>query len=611
MPSLFSELNRRNVFRVAVAYAVAAWLVLQIADLLLDNIEAPPWVIQSLFVVVGVGFVFALIFSWVYELTPQGLVRESEVAAGHSITAHTAKKLNYVTIALLLLAVGYLLLDRFVLESPVQTATPADSENLSQEPPAATVRPNSIAILPFSDLSENGDQAYFSDGIAEELLNLLAHVDGLEVASRTSSFAFKGQNRAIPDIAAELKVANILEGSVRKAGNRVRITAQLIDTRDDRHLWSDTFDRELVDIFAIQDEIATAIVNALKNQLGVRAAPDSIVVKAATGNLDAYELYLKGRNLFIARQNLDQAIELFQRAIELDPNYARAWEGLAAAQRVANDWILDDGIDHEPLAVEAARRALDLDPELSMPYAVLAGYGMNRSPDTGIDDLGEAEQLLDLALLKDSNNTSAWLWRGILFNVLGYFERGMADLDECLRRDPAYLNCAQHRAASLLYLGDADAALAAFTPTLFEDFHSMDEAFVPVLVERGDPLAAVLMATAKLGVPNAPVGEWIRALQYPDQDHSAGLARFDAWGAEAGHDYLQDVPSILLAFGAYERAVKSPMLRFVLWGNEAKAFRKTKFFKKYMRVSGVEDYWRKHGFPPMCRDLGGQNFACD
>ncbi|HLF31258.1 MAG TPA: hypothetical protein VI566_09585, partial [Xanthomonadales bacterium] len=354
--SFLSELKRRNVFRVGVAYAIAAWLLLQIADLLLDNTNAPSWVIQSLFVVVGIGFVFALIFSWIYELTPEGVVRESKVPRDDSVTAHTARKLDYVTIALLLGAVTYLVLDRFVLEPPVKAAAPMTAESVAAEtaagePAAPMAEPNSIAVLPFSDLSEAGDQAYFSDGIAEELLNLLVRVDGLKVASRTSSFAYKDESRSIPEIAAELKVANILEGSVRKAGNRVRITAQLIDTRNDRHLWSETYDRDLVDIFAIQDEIATAIVSALKDQLGVQATADAIVVEAATSNLDAYDLYLKGRTLFTARQDIAVAIQLFEQAIALDPNYARAWEGLAAAEAVADDWILGDGIDHIPLAI--------------------------------------------------------------------------------------------------------------------------------------------------------------------------------------------------------------------------------------------------------------------
>ncbi len=611
MPSIFSELKRRNVFRVAVAYAVAAWLLLQIADLLLDNTSAPPWVIQSLFVMVGVGFVFALIFSWIFELTPQGLVRESVLATDRSATVHTAKKLDYVTIAMLLCAMAYLMLDRFVLEAP---APPAEAKALASpapEPAAPTAEPNSIAVLPFTDLSAEGDQAYFSDGIAEELLNLLVRVDGLKVASRTSSFAYKDQNRSIPEIAAELKVANILEGSVRKAGNRVRITAQLIDTRNDRHLWSDTFDRELVDIFAIQDEIATAIVSALKNQLGVQAAPEAINVKAVTENLDAYDLYLKGRNLFIARQSLDEAIRLFERAIELDPAYAQAWEGLAATQAVANDWLGDDGIDHDPLAIEAARKALELDPELSMPYAVLAGPGMNPSPETGIDDLTEAERLLDLAVQKDPNNTTAWLWRGIHFETVGYFDRAIADFDECLRRDPAYLNCAQFRAAALLFRGDTDAALAAFIPAVFENFHSMSEVFVPLLVEQGNSLAAVLLASAKLQLPYAPAGEWITALEHPQQDHRAGLARLDRWAAQYKSDYAVDSPAILLAFGAYERAAQSGSLRLHLFDSAAKDFRKTVYFKQFVHDHGIENYWRQHGFPPACRALDGQDYACD
>jgi len=607
--SLISELKRRNVFRVATAYVVAAWLLLQIADLLLDNIEAPSWVIQSLFVVVGVGFVFALIFSWIYELTPDGVMKESDVPRDRSIALHTAKKLDYLTIALLLGAIAYLVADRYVLERPAATVRPPAAESLAVEAPA--VEPNSIAVLPFSDLSENGDQEYFSDGIAEELLNLLVRVNGLKVASRTSSFAYKDQNRNIPEIAAELKVANVLEGSVRKAGNRVRITAQLIDTRDDRHLWSDTYDRDLVDIFAIQDEIATAIVSALKTELGVDAAADDIEVEVATGNLDAYELYLRGRNLFIARENLDTAIRLFEQAIELDPDFARAWEGLAAVQAVANDWVLNDGIDHIPLAAEAARKALELDPGLSMPYAVLGQSGANKLPGTDIPDMEESMRLLNQALQNDPNNTTAWLWRGIRWYTLGYFDRALADLDECLARDPAYLNCVQHRAATLLFQGDTDAAFAAFKPTIYENFHSMDEAFVGALVAQGDSFAAVLLATAKVDAPYAPVGDWVRALEHPEADHSAALARFDRWNAQLQLDYGYEIPQFLLAFGDYERATRSPNLRFTIWDPAAGDFRKTTWFRQFARKQGLEAYWLKYGFPPACHNQGAEEYTCD
>ncbi len=626
--SFFSELKRRNVFRIATAYAIAAWLLLQIADLVLDNTSAPPWVIQSLFVIVGVGFVFALIFSWLYELTPEGVMKESEVPRERSITYHTAKKLDYLTIALLLGAVAYLVVDRYVLEAPVATVTGSENhfpktaqetneapgENGSLTPvelASSGAEPNSIAVLPFSDLSEDGDQAYFSDGIAEELLNLLVRVEGLHVASRTSSFAYKGENLSIPEIAAELKVANILEGSVRKDGDRVRITAQLIDTRNDRHLWSENYDRDLVDIFAIQDEIATAIVTALKEQLGVQATTDAINVEAATNNLDAYDLYLKGRILFVARQDIDIAIQMFEQAIELDPNYARAWEGLAAAQAVADDWLLGDGIDHVPLAVEAAQRAMELDPELSMPYAVLGNSTVVLGVAADVPDLAEALRMLDLAIQKDPNNTTALQWRGGHYYWLGFFDRALADFDECLRLDPAYLNCAQHRAAALLFRGDTDAALAAFIPTLYENFHSMDEAFVAVLVEQGNSLAALLLATARLNAPYAPVGEWIKALENPGDDHRAGLARFDRWAAEYHNNYAVDFPDVLLAFGDYERAAQSPNILYTIWGPGAKAFRQTPWFKQWLHDNGVEDYWRKHGFPPSCHVISEQDYSCD
>ena len=609
--SLFTELIRRNVFRIATAYAVASWLLLQMADLFLDNIGAPPWVMQSLFVLVGVGFVFALIFSWLYELTPEGVMREADVPRDRSIAFHTARKLDYLTIALLLAAVTFVIVDRYVLEAPVPAPAQTPETAAAAAPTAPLVEPNSIAVLPFSDFSAEGDQQYFSDGIAEELLNLLARVEGLKVASRTSSFTYKGENLDIPEIAAQLKVANILEGSVRKVGNRVRITAQLIDTRDDRHLWSETYDRELVDIFAIQDEIASAIVDALQTQLGVRASAQDIVVEAATDNLDAYELYLKGRTLFTARQRLGEAIALFERAIDLDPNFARAWEGLAAAQAVANDWQLGDGIDHAPLAIPAAEKAIALNPELSMPYAVLGNVGEVPGVRSAIPDVAESMQLFDLALEKDSSNTTAWLWRGVMYDNMGFFEKALADFDECLARDPAYLNCAQHRAAALLFMGRTQDALDAFVPTLYENFHSMDEAFVSVLVEQGNSVAAVALATARIAIPDSPVGLWIEALENPDQDQSARLAKLDRWVAQSGQDIGALWPDFLLALHAYERAAHNPYLRFTLFSPASRAFRQTPWFKQFARTMGYEAYWREHGFPPSCQVTGDGDYRCN
>ncbi len=635
--NFFEELKRRNVIRVGIAYIVGSWLLIQGADLVFDLIGADDWVLRAVAGLLALGFIPAIAFAWAFEITPEGIKKEKDVDRTSSITHHTAKKLDIATMVLVLAAIGLLALDRFIPSvggrsaadqssdprmapahpcAPPSKCIPAQKSALLQgplsEPPAIVLpEPNSVAVLPFADLSPESDQQYFSDGISEELLNLLAGVDGLKVASRTSSFAYKGLPTSVPQIASELKVANILEGSVRKAGNRVRITAQLIDTREDRHLWSETYDRDLVDIFAIQDEIATAIVEALKEQLGVNVASENIVVAATTENLDAYELYLKGRTLFTARQNLDVAISLFKQAIELDPNYARAWEGLAAAEAVANDWNLNDGIDHIPLAYKAAQRAVELDPELSLPYAVMGNINFMKIPETEIPDLTESLRMLDLAIEKDPKNTTALLWRGIAHYTLADFDKGLADLDQCLAVDPDYLNCQQHGATVLLLQGHVKEALAAFTPSLYENFHSMDEAFVPVLVDQGNSIAAVLMVSARMEARYAPVGEWIKALEHPDSDHSAGLAKFDLWNAQQDQDYGYLYPDFMVALGAYEKAATSPNLRWTLYLPSTKGFRESPYFKPYVTKLGFVAYWRKNGFPPFCKELNEQDFECD
>jgi TolB-like protein len=620
MSSFFTELKRRNVIRVGIAYVVGSWLLVQGADLIFDLIGADDWVLRAVASVLALGFIPVVVFAWAYELTPEGLKKEKDIDRSHSVTQQTAKKLDIATMGLLLAAIGLLALDRALPEKPAaESVSLPGSQSLAEQPTtnvpglaaATKAEPNSIAVLPFADLSAEGDQEYFSDGISEELLNLLVRVDGLKVASRTSSFAYKGLNSAVPQIASELKVANILEGSVRKSGNRIRITAQLIDTQNDRHLWSETYDRDLVDIFAIQDEIASSIVTALKQELGIDATVDEVVVTADTANLDAYELYLKGRTLFTARQRIDEAIALFQRAIELDPMFARAWEGLAAAEAVADDWLATDGIDHLPLAIAAAEKAIELDPDLSMPYAVLGNIETRNVGGENIPDAAQANDWLNLSLEKDPNNTTAWLWRGIQYNNMGFPKLALADFDECLARDPAYLNCVQHRAAALLYMGKTQAALDVFVPTLYKNFHSMDEAFVSVLVEQGNSLAAVSMATARIAVPDSPVGLWIEALENPQEDQSARLAELDRWVAQSGNDIGALWPDFLVALHDYERAIQYPYLRFTLFAPASKALRQTPWFKQFAKKMGYEAYWRANGFPPSCKPLDEQDYACD
>jgi TolB-like protein len=276
--SFFDELKRRNVVRVAIVYVITAWLVLQMADVVLNNIEAPGWVFQVIMLVLGLSLPIVLVFAWAFEMTPEGLKRERDVDRGQSITHHTSRKLDFAIIAVLVLALGYFAYDKFVLQPTGGDApSAAGDDTAKRDEPTAAGAPQqanvqgpaekSIAVIPFVNLSSDPEQEYFSDGISEELLNVLAQLPGLRVAARTSSFQFKGKSLDISQIADTLNVAHILEGSVRKSGTKLRITAQLIKADDGFHIWSKTYDREMTDIFTIQDEIAGAISEALKVQL--------------------------------------------------------------------------------------------------------------------------------------------------------------------------------------------------------------------------------------------------------------------------------------------------------------------------------------------------------
>ena len=600
--TLFAELKRRNVIRVGILYLVSSWVLLQFTDVLSSLLTVPEWAGSLVILMLLLGFFPALIFAWVYEMTPEGLKRESQVDRSQSITGGTGHKINTVIVVLLVLAIAGLIADRLI---PEATDSGELATEIGTEP--EPVPELSIAVLPFADLSEDQDQKYFTDGLSEELLNLLVRVDGLHVASRTSSFAFRNSSMGIPAISRELNVGHILEGSVRKDGARIRITAQLIEAGSDRHLWSENFDRDLVDIFAIQDEIANAIVQALTGEMGMDEAK-RVSVEVATDNLDAYEMYLKAREFFVHRVQLTESARLFRRAIELDPKFARAWEGLAATEIVSDDWIYDDGINHEPLAKEAALRALELNPDLSMARAVLGLHAMTNDADylAGLD-------YLDEAVKRDSKNTTAWLWRALSFKHLGFLDSAISDFESCLAIDPMYQNCRQHMATVYLMQGDTDRAVELLEMTLEYGFHSITENFVSYLVRDKRRYLAMLIADIKTDLDAAPVVEWIRAIENPDADNSAGLARLEDWASDSATGRkLADIPDIYLSFRAYDEleqgGVKS---RWILWHPDAAEFRGTPQFKRLVRAIGVVDYWFERGFPPQCRPLGDKDFECD
>jgi len=603
--SILGQMKQRGVFRVGMAYIVAAWVFVQVMDIILQNFAAPDWVLKFVVFLCFTGFPFAIWASWTFEMTPEGLRLEKHVDRSRYPHHKPGQKLDYIIMALLAAVVGLIALERFMPEPPELPARPAPvaaAEPAPEpEPEPVEILPNSIAVLPFVNMSTDPSQAYFSDGLSEELLNVLTHVDGLNVASRTSSFAFKGDTRSIQQIARALRVATILEGSVRRVGDRLRITAQLIDAGADVHLWSDSYDREMTDIFQVQDEIANAIVSALTTELGVGLK--AVNVESATSDLDAYDLYLRAREMFIARENLPTSWELLQEATHLDPEFARAWETLAAVESVATSWFPGDGIDHESLALAAARRALELDPGLSMPHAVI---GM-KFETTGEGYPG-AIRSLGVALQNDPKNATAWLWRGITLGDMGYGEEALADFGRCLDIDPMYMNCRQWRAETLLKLGRVEDAVREFESTLPYNFHSASDAFVSYYVKTGQERMAYTVAALSLRKQFAPVKDWIEAIENPDSDHSAAEARFREWG-QSYHLDVCDMGTVPVAL-RLERCL--PVIRNarLMWQPDAAWYRKTRSFKDYVEQN-LMVYWQAHGFPPQCRALGEGDFECE
>jgi TolB-like protein/Flp pilus assembly protein TadD len=423
---LFDELKRRNVFRVAIAYLVASWLVIQVADIVLDAILAPTWVMQVFLLVVSLGLPCTLIISWAYELTPEGLKRESEVDRSQSITPDTGRKLNLITIGLLISVL--------VVVGVERTLMPKNIGEVPAEVGVEAITDKSIAVLAFEDLSADGDQAYFAEGLSEELLNVLAKVPDLKVAGRTSSFAFKGQSKDLREIGELLNVAHILEGSIRKSGNRIRVTAQLIKASDGFHLFSETYDRELSDIFALQDEIAASIATAMSSEI---IGTESVASVARTDN-ETYELYLLARQRIHSRDpgEMNEAIAMLDRALEIDPIYAPALTQKALVKYLMSDALGAYGetpfAEVMPVSMKLVEQALALDSGLAEAHAVkgLLLTSLARF-DEAIDELS-----LSLELNPTMSDAATWL-----SNALGSADQwaeAREPLEEVVKRDPTF-----------------------------------------------------------------------------------------------------------------------------------------------------------------------------
>jgi TolB-like protein/Flp pilus assembly protein TadD len=424
--NFLAELKRRNVYKVAVAYAVVAWLLIQAASIFLPAFDAPSWVMKFLIVIVVVGCPVVLVLSWAFELTPEGIRLESEVAPNQSITRRTGRKIIGITIVLAVLAAG-LMLFQIMRSAPSAVATKIAA------PVAEPIENKSIAVLPFDNLSHDPENAYFSEGIQEEILTRLAKIGDFKVVSRTSTEKYKSSPENLREIARQLGVAHILEGSVQKTADQVRVNVQLINALNDAHLWAETYDRKLTDIFAVESEIAKAVAENLQAKLNGRA--EKMLAARPTENPQAHELYLKGRYFWNKRttQNLEKAIGFFQQAIDLDPNYALAYAGLGDAHSIVPIYAGTPPKDDVPKALAAARKAVEIDDSLAEAHTSLANaLVMNLQ-------LATAEREFRRAIELNPNYATAHQWFGESLFGEGRYPEALAELERAHELDPLSL----------------------------------------------------------------------------------------------------------------------------------------------------------------------------
>lgn len=461
--SFFNELKRRNVFRVGIAYAVATWVLIQIADILLDNFGAPPWVMKSLVVALAVGFFISLFFAWAYEMTADGVKRESEVDRSQSMTQQTGQKLNFVIISLLVIALGY-----FVWESRFASEQDKGSEPFTQETteekteaggersdlaPRSAGEDGSIAVLPFANRSNQEEDLFFTDGIHDDLLTQLAKIDDLKVISRTSVMKYRGSEKTIPEIATELGVSTILEGGIQRAGKRIRINAQLIDVVTDEHLWAETFDREMTmeNIFDIQTEITRQIVTAVKGELS--DTEQQALAAQPTTNLEAYEAYLHAtaaiRRAEYSKEKYLDAQPWAERAVQLDPNFAEAWAVLAEIHAQAVWQNYDNTPERHLAAREALDQAVKLSPESASVIAAQADY-LYRFENNYQAALATYQKAAEVA----PGDARVLLYTAITLRRLGEWEESISVFEESLALDPSNLFTATQMTETLTFMNE-------------------------------------------------------------------------------------------------------------------------------------------------------------
>jgi TolB-like protein/Flp pilus assembly protein TadD len=595
--AFFAELKRRRVTKVAIAYGAVAWAVTETASVVLPALYVPDWAMTMIVIFLLVGFPVAMVLAWVFDVSPDGIQR-TEPLPDSAPRAQVRLRAAYGLLILAGMAgLGYLLYERGLGRAH------------AGEPHG------SIAVLPFANLSGDPAKDYFSDGMSEELLNLLARVPGLQVAARTSAFAYKGRNVDVRQVGRELGVETVLEGSVRQAGEKVRITAQLIDAETGFHLWSETYDRELKDIFLVQDEIARTIVDRLRIQLAPGEQQLAQRDRAPTQDIEAYQLYLQGQAIWKRRgeENIRRAIEVYQAAIGRDPAFARAHAALASAYVVFPGYTREEGDEEKwlPLAEQSARQALALDPNIGQAHAVLAQVNSNRG------NLLDAESGFFFAITLEPNEPTPHHWYSILLGQVGRLDAALAQARRAYELDPSSPILAANLASIHLVRNDNDEALRyarlADELGLGKSGANSVAAAVAFRREQWDEARRRLLAQDELPEEVRPhIGPFVEAVANPARRPEV-VAEMRAIDPKVSSQEGLLVPYLQLGqtdlvYDILMRSLDRDRTAWVhkwdlsnTWTPESEPFRKHPRFAQFAQRIGLLDYWKQYGYPDHCQ----------
>jgi len=611
MANFFAELKRRHIFRVAATYAVVAWVLLQLANNVAPALRIPDWGISLVLLLLVVGFPVALVFAWIHQLAPED----------GALARVTTGKLDWALIAALVIVIALVSYQQLAPSSG-ERAAPAqqagvEAARAAAASPAGTI---SLAVLPFANMSGDASQEFFSDGMTEEITSALVKIPDLRVVARTSAFEFKGQNRNIQSIGQQLNATHLIEGSVRKAGDRVRITVQLIKAADGTQIWSENYDRQLTDVFAIQEEIGRAIATSFNMRLGL--APGERLVAERPKDQETYDLFLRGRAAVRARgQAFRDAVGLLEQVVERDPNFAPGWAWLAQARSLTALFSDRDGEASKVGVLReaqeaAARKAIALAPGYSGGYAALASSFSNRGR------WSEAMDLFKQGLALDQDDPELLSSYAGTLTRLGYLKEGLDARERMHLLEPLIVIYNRQRAQAFVATGNTDAGVrelerlsrpdaGSFLSPLFlaqaysqqGRFDDAIDVFSRVFLDPSNPTT---------GVYGRPLAEAVVQVLRAAANKSEPPARLPDFYSELNFAYAYTgMPERMLDW--QEKSLKEGDYRPLthIWWPTPSSVRKTERFKAFARSAGLVEYWRARGWPDLCRPVGTNDFACD